>query len=334
MKRANEFLVGLVVLVALAVVVAGALWLSETRLGATEALVAARFRTVGGLKVGAPVTLRGVRIGRVETIRLANDGWVETDLKLYEGVRIPRQPAAIAASASLFGEWALTVTSLDDPQDDPNIRAMLVEATKPGAVWPGATLPDIGQLTAQAGRIATDIAQLTDRVGQAFDSNTVLEMRQSIQDFSRVVGQLNDFTRRTTGRLDVVTSDVQNATSSLAGASRDARTVLGRIDSATANGNLQAILENSRSASGALDSTAQDLQQLMARVREREATLITVLAGADSVMNRLATGQGTLGKLSADSALYNETTATIVELRHLIADIQANPRKYFKFSVF
>ncbi|MEP6744765.1 MAG: MlaD family protein, partial [Gemmatimonadota bacterium] len=147
MKRANEFVVGLVVLVALAVVVAGALWLSETHLGATEELVAARFRTVGGLKVGAPVTLRGVRVGRVEAIRLAPDGWVETDLKLYEGVQIPRRPAAVAASASLFGEWALTVTSRDDPQDDPNIRVMLAEATKPGLVWPGATLPDIGQLT-------------------------------------------------------------------------------------------------------------------------------------------------------------------------------------------
>lgn len=334
MKRANEFLVGLVVLVALAVVVAGALWLSETHLGATEALAAARFRTVGGLKVGAPVTLRGVRVGRVEAIRLAADGWVETDMKLYEGVALPKKPAAIAASASLFGEWALTVSSLDDPQDDPNIREMLVEATKPGPVWPGATLPDIGQLTAQAGRIASDIASLTNRVGQAFDSNTVLEMRQSIQDFSRVVAQLNDFTRRTTGRLDLVTADVQNATSSIAGASRDARTLMGRIDSATSNGNLQAILENTRRTSGSLDSTAEDLQSVMARVREHETSLVNVLSGADSVMNRLAQGRGTLGMLSSDSTLYRETTATIVELRKLIADIQANPRKYFKFSVF
>ncbi len=334
MKRANEFLVGLVVLVALAVVVAGALWLSETHLGATEALVAARFRTVGGLKVGAPVTLRGVRVGRVEAIRLAADGWVETDLKLYEGVALPKKPAAIAASASLFGEWALTVASLDDPQDDPNIRQMLAEATKPGPVWPGATLPDIGQLTAQAGRIASDIASLTNRVGQAFDSSTVLEMRQSIQDFSRVVAQLNDFTRRTTGRLDLVTGDVQNATSAIAGASRDARTLMGRLDSATANGNLQAILDNARRTSGSLDSTAEDLQSVMARVREHETSLVNVLSGADSVMNRLAQGRGTLGMLSSDSTLYRETTATIVELRKLIADIQANPRKYFKFSVF
>jgi phospholipid/cholesterol/gamma-HCH transport system substrate-binding protein len=333
-KRANEFLVGLVVLVALAVIVAGALWLSETKLGANEELAAARFRTVGGLKVGAPVTLRGVRVGRVEAIRLADDGWVEADMKLYEGVEIPKRPAAIAASASLFGEWALTVSSLDDPQDDPNVRVMLAEATKPGRVWPGATLPDIGQLTAQASRIASDIASLTDRVGGAFDSATVQEMRESIHNFSEVVGQLSAFTKRTTTRLDMVTGDVQNATSALASASRDARAVLGRLDSATANGNLQAILNNTRSASSNIDSTTEDVQQLVARLRSHEASLVQVLEGADSVMGRLAQGRGTLGMLSQDSTLYKETTATVVELRKLIADIQANPRKYFKFSVF
>jgi len=38
--------------------------------------------------------------------------------------------------------------------------------------------------------------------------------------------------------------------------------------------------------------------------------------------------------LTKDSTLYLETTATMIELRKLIADIQVNPRKYFKFSVF
>jgi hypothetical protein len=38
--------------------------------------------------------------------------------------------------------------------------------------------------------------------------------------------------------------------------------------------------------------------------------------------------------LMADSALYHEATLTVIQLRELLADIQANPRKYFKFSVF
>ena len=48
MKRGNEFLVGLVLLVGLAVVVAGALWLSEANIGRRESLHVSRFRTVGG----------------------------------------------------------------------------------------------------------------------------------------------------------------------------------------------------------------------------------------------------------------------------------------------
>ena len=59
MKRSNEFAVGLAVLTALALVIGGALWLSETDVNQKEATYTARFRTVGGLGVGAPVTLRG-----------------------------------------------------------------------------------------------------------------------------------------------------------------------------------------------------------------------------------------------------------------------------------
>src|SRR5439155_6775141 len=56
-KRTNEFAVGLAVLTALGLVIGGALWLSETDVGQKQVRYAARFRTVGGLGVGAPVTL-------------------------------------------------------------------------------------------------------------------------------------------------------------------------------------------------------------------------------------------------------------------------------------
>ncbi|MFI5234707.1 MAG: MlaD family protein [Gemmatimonadales bacterium] len=336
MKRANEFLVGLVVIVAVVLVVAGALWLSETHLGAQQAVRAARFRTVGGLKVGDPVTLRGVRVGRIQAIRLAGDNWVETDLLIYDGVELPAHPAVIAASASLFGEWAATIVSYDEPQDDPNVRVMLAEsmASGKGKAWPGATLPDVGQLTAQASRIAGDIATLTGRIQQAFDSNTVQDLRQSIQDFSHVVGQLNTFTRAQTSKLDVVTGNVQQASNAVNAAAGDFRTVMGRVDSATGNGQLQAILNHGRSATTQIDSASQDIRQLTAALRDHEENLTHILVATDSLMSKLAKGQGTIGKLATDSTLYHETTETVLELRRLIADIQANPRKYFKFSVF
>src|SRR5206468_6080613 len=51
------------------------------------------------------------------------------------------------------------------------------------------------------------------------------------------------------------------------------------------------------------------------------------LVAADTVLSRIANRGGTLGLLVADSALYRETTLTMIQLRQLLSDIQANPRK-------
>src|SRR3989449_6188258 len=65
--RSNEFAVGLVVIAALAVVVAGALWLSGAHLGKAEAVYTARFRTVGGLSVGDPVVRSGEHTAELQS---------------------------------------------------------------------------------------------------------------------------------------------------------------------------------------------------------------------------------------------------------------------------
>jgi hypothetical protein len=38
--------------------------------------------------------------------------------------------------------------------------------------------------------------------------------------------------------------------------------------------------------------------------------------------------------LATDSTLYREATATVIQFRALLTDIQAQPRKYLKISVF
>ncbi|HMV33799.1 MAG TPA: MlaD family protein [Gemmatimonadales bacterium] len=334
MKGRNEFLVGLVLLVTLLVVVGGALWLSESDIGQRESLHVARFRTVGGLTPGAPVTYRGVRVGRVEGIRLA-DQFVEADLKVYQGVELPAKPAVIAASQSLFGEWGATIISRDQPQDDPNVRLMLAETARPGGDrWPGATLPDVGQLTAQAGRIATDIAAVAARVQETFDSSAVAELRRSIRDFGEIADKLVRFTESQTGRLNQVTSNVERTSDAVLSASGHLENTLARVDSATADHQLQEILDNARAGSGDLRAASQDLRALLATARGQEATLVQTLLAADSILTGIQSGQGTIGLLAKDPALYNETIETMQELRRLIADIQMNPRKYFKFSVF
>jgi phospholipid/cholesterol/gamma-HCH transport system substrate-binding protein len=334
-KRANEFVVGVVVLLGVALVVAGALWLSETRISRKEQLHTVRFVSVGGLKVTTPVTFRGVRVGRIESIRLTSDNWVEADVRIYSGVALPANPIVIGAASSLFGEWDATIMPAEQAPDDPNVRQMLSAAARPGgSAWPGATLPDVGQLTAQASRIAADIAVLSDRVQTAFDSNAVIELRQSIRDFGAITNKLVQFTQSQTSRLNQITGNVQTTSEQVADASRDVRAIVARVDSATREGQLQDVMNNAQATSADLQQSAADLRDLMAAARSNEASLVHVLLATDSLLSKIQNGQGTLGKLTSDSALYNETTNTVKELHGLLQDIRANPRRYFSFSVF
>ena len=335
MKRENEFAVGLAVIAAFAVVVSGALWLSNIHLGQTEAIRTARFRTVGGLSVGNPVVLRGVRVGRVEGIRLASGGWVEADLKIYSGVALPQRPAVIAASASLFGEWAASLVPVDQLPNDPNVRAAIAEAQAAGsAKWPGATLPDIGQLTAQASRIASDIASVAARVQTAFDSEAVIELRSSIRDFGQIADRLARVTNEQADVFGSVGANLRKGSDALGHAATELQATLGRVDSATNQGQLAAILNNSAAASHDVRQASQDFRDFMDAAHRNQESLVRVLVAADTVMSRIANREGTLGLLVADSTLYRETTLTMIQLRQLLSDIQANPRKYFTFSVF
>jgi phospholipid/cholesterol/gamma-HCH transport system substrate-binding protein len=300
-----------------------------------EATYTARFRTVGGLGVGAPVTLRGVRVGRVEAIRLVENEWVETEFSVDREVDLPPKPAVISSAASLFGEWSASIVPFEPLPTDPNVRAALIESDQAGGeAWPGATLPDIGQLTAQASRIAGDVGDITNRIGQAFDSSALASMQQSVKDLAVISQRLVTFANAQTTRIDRVSSNVATTSDAFAGVARTFQGAVARLDTATADNQLKDILNNGRASSTDLRQAAADLRSVMTAARENQASLVRVMVQADSLMMQLRSGNGTMGLLASDSTLYRETTATVIQFRELLTDIQANPRKYLKISVF
>jgi phospholipid/cholesterol/gamma-HCH transport system substrate-binding protein len=326
-NRRNEFLVGIAVLAAIAAVILGAIFLSDTNVGRSEVIRVARFRSVGRLQPGAPVILRGVKVGTVEMLRLADNAWVEADLRVDRTVELPDRPAVLAVPASLFGEWQAVFVGRDE-LTDPNVRLLLDEAARPGGdVLPGADLPDIGELTAQASRIASDVGLITERVQGAIDSSVISDLQLSVRDLRLMADRLNEFANTEAGTLGRITGNTERLTAS-------ASSTLARVDSATRDGRLEDIVGSTQRFTSNLDTISTDLRAVAAAAHESRESLTRILAVLDSVLTRMEGGRGTLGLLSADSTLYLEATATVSELRSLIADIKANPRKYFRFSVF
>jgi len=171
-------------------------------------------------------------------------------------------------------------------------------------------------------------------VQTAFDSEAVMELRRSIRDFGQIADRLARVTNEQADVFGAVGSNLRKGSDALSNAATTLQSSLGRVDSATSQGQLATILNNGAAASADLRGASQDFRDLLDAAHKNQESLVRVLVNADTVMSRIANRSGTLGLLVADSALYVESKNTMIQLRQLLADIQANPRKYFTFSVF
>ena len=355
MRLKNEVTVGLVVLAGILFLVVGAYWLSGKPFGEAQLDRQAVFREVGETRVGSPVKYRGVEVGRVSSIELAGEGeGVLVGFQIDPNVDFPADPAMVLSSASLFGDWQAALVSRSSPQ-----FSELEFTTMPGEnVLPGATLPDITQLTAVGARIADDIETLSYRVQLAFTEETALDIRATIENVEEMSEQMTGFIEQQTATYAGVSRNVLEATQNIASATQTVTRVAGQVET-----EVPAIVANARSASQNLEELSVRLQNatqgVPAMIARADTTLTNfgrLAATADTVLKtiqpqmqelgptfaqaRLAmaslqttlqglqNGDGTLGRLINDPALYEEMQAAIATLRRMMNDVQANPGRY------
>lgn len=334
-RRINDFMVGVVVLVGIVAIVAATLWVQESDLSGQRRGVEARFRDVGNAAVGSAVVVRGVRSGTIDAMELEDEGWVSVRLRLDEGVNLPPDPVVILSQASLFGEWQATITERSAVPADRELRRQLAEAeaAAPG-VLPGATLPDIAQLTAVAGRIAGDVASVADRVQLAFDDSAARELRGTIHDFSVLSATLAQSVRQQSRNLDRITSQVSGGVGELSAAAATVRQVAERVDSSTTEGEINKIVMDASAAAEQLRVAATQLRTLSGQLATTQASLDSAIASANSVTAKIDRGEGSLGRMVNDPSLYTQSDSLVRSLRELVEDFRRNPRRYVNLRIF
>ena len=67
--------------------------------------------------------------------------------------------------------------------------------------------------------------------------------------------------------------------------------------------------------------------------RTSEAVL-TASEALKTILHRIEVGEGTLGQLSANPALYENLTAALESIKALTDDLRENPKRYVRFELF
>jgi phospholipid/cholesterol/gamma-HCH transport system substrate-binding protein len=360
MRLKNEAVVGMVVLLGIVVMVLGSYWLSGRPWARAEQDVVAIFREVGGLRAGNPVVYRGVAVGRVTGIELSGDGrGVYVTMAVDPDVVLQPDAAVVLSPQSLFGDWQAQIATR---QRFPELEFTFT--TRPD-VLPGAALPDISELTAVAARIAGDIQTLSQRVELAFTEETAIKIRETIENVQEMSQQLTGFVTQQTVVFQDVSRNVLASSDNIRQATQRVERVVGQLEGSLEQGEIQEVLSNVRLASENLrdlsaelgsatagvpalmaradtalvafgsvaadiQGTLRDLQPGLAEVGPTIAEARAALATLQRAGERIENGEGTLGRLLEDPALYEETQAAIATLRRLMADIQANPARYIR----
>jgi phospholipid/cholesterol/gamma-HCH transport system substrate-binding protein len=264
------------------------------------------FDDVSGLATGSPVWLGGIEVGHVAHIQFVEKGGkgsIRVTLAIKDKVwqMVSKQCQVSVATMGLMGDKYITL-STRQPGD---LQA------EPGDVLPSRVAADMTTTLASAPDLMKNLTETTTRL------NTILARVERGEGF---LGRMT-----TSGKSsDEIDSLVASSHQLMTGLNDAQKRLIHSVDAAQAS--FDSLSNGVLHGGGTLSRLVWD------------STLYTELTAMTRRMSSLATrldsDNGTLGKLTTDSTMYVEIRRLVTETRTLLDDLRANPKKYFKFSVF
>lgn len=268
-----------------------------------EADYIAYYESVEGLVASAPVNIKGFKAGTVSSVVYDSDnGRFEVECSISKDFKIPEDSKLVIYGVDIMGGKGIRVdygTSGEIAQD--------------GAVLKGAYEPDlISSLTSSLGPLLTGINSTMDSLNMTISSiNDILgdgnkaAISSLLRHLERTSANIDSFTATIKGK----SSDFENFITNLNGLSVKLNSVAEKADSALVNvGQVTASLSES------------DIKGLVLSMH--------------NLLDGLQDPDGSLGKLLSDDSVYNNVESLLGDIDSLIKEIEKNPKKYIKISIF
>jgi phospholipid/cholesterol/gamma-HCH transport system substrate-binding protein len=298
--------VGIIVTIAIAVMLYSSFRGGGTSIFESKNTAIAYFQNVNGLVKGAPVWLAGVEVGNVRSVKFVN---------ISETKRIK---AVLTIKKSVWEFVTMdtkvrlgTIGFLGDKYVEILPGSKNLPVMEPGNEIPVDEGVGLDAITAKAPAMASSVDSL-------------------LSNMKEISGMI----ARGEGTAGKIISDT-NLYANLVNALDDATEIMANIK------------KNQQEIMSKLESTLDGTDKIAARLNSGDGTIGKLLTqeelynnlnsssgNLDSILTKLDRGEGSAGALLNDAELYEEVRNLVVRINNLIADIEENPRKYFKFSVF
>lgn len=302
MKR--EVKIGIFAIVILLCFWAAIRFLSGIDIFSRNMIYHATYSNVSGLQSAAPVTINGVKVGTVEAIEL-KDTTVVIDIAVNRKYGIPSDSKAKIYSDGLLGSKAIVI--------ELGSSAQMLQKGDTIASAVNRDLMDVAGSELEF--FKQKLSTITDDLSVTLRNlNSLIE--NNSDDFSATMSHLNSISASLDQVLTREKTDLVSIVNSL---EQLARTLSDNSH------HLENIMANA-------DSFSQQLEA--ARIDSLAASFNRTATQLSTMLEQVNSGQGSLGKLLTDQALYDNLTAASQNLSLLLEDLKAHPKRYVHFSVF
>lgn len=298
MAKANnvEFQVGVIILIGIMLLAGALYWLQGYKLQLNSQVIHVRFDDVGTLAAGDPVTVSGVRKGRVSDLALTRGG-VDVELVLYKDVELRRDATFTIRNLGVMGERFI-------------------------AVWPGndSLMLDTGAVV--SGDYDTGLPEVMGVLG-----DMVIELRSLVSSLKRTVASDESL-----DKFDRTASNLERISSLLVSilAENEEKVRITADNFLDASHRIRRLIAtNAESA----DSSFSRLARASERLDRFTAQLDTLAQSARAFARTIEEEDGSLQMLLRDRRLYDDLRRTADNIDDLVLDIKANPRKYLNLQI-
>lgn len=296
-SKTVELKVGLVVVLAIAILVVGLIWVKGIRFNQTKHTCSVIFPDVGALKVGDPVSVSGVEKGKVKKTQLYQ-GDVLVILELTTDVVLKQDARFTVKNIGLMGErFVAAQTGYSDT---------LLDLSKPIRGYYDTGIPEVmGRMGEVIDQLSRLVGNLEGVLGTEWSRES---MTQTIRNLKELSQNLNALLDKNKGKFDQTMDDLSYSSAELK----------------------KIISENKKK----IQTTVDNFGEASIKLDNLVTTLDTVSISLKKLTSKIERGEGTLGQLVNDTTLYEQIKKTTQHVDDLILDIKKNPKKYLKVSIF
>ena len=245
---------------------------------------------------------RGVRNGDPVRLRGINIGRV---------LRSQLDDTGVLITLEIEGEWRIPAGSRTELSAEGVLGGMVVSILPgrgerllgPMEVIPGESFP--GMLES-AGGLADEAEMVLERMRAVLADSSVAAAGEAVSSLRDVLGDLSRMTEGRAAELRALTRSLQRSAEN--------------VEGITGAGEWRRTLASAEATLAVLDRTSAEVERS--------------IASLNTILGRMERGEGTLGRLSTDDALYESIHAAAENLRELLGDVKANPGRYLKIEVF